>query len=183
MKELHACACMWRLLCVSGKLGCCSLFGVDSCKDQASALSHRHMWVLLCSKSFYRFILTNFVECFVLFFFLNPKPETDVTNCVQMLHLRTQVCFHHLCTTMAESSTCVLYYLSIYLAFGTGAKELMAKELIAKEIHYFCFCCWSCKHVFVLKNEMGVRFLIFSCPLLQLYCSSCLKKQGLDWSV
>lgn len=115
---------MRGLLCVSGKLGCCSLFRVDACKDQASALSHTHMWGFLCSKSFYRFILTNFVECFGFFF--------SIPNLKLMLQTVSR------CSTWGHKSVFSIFaqqwhdqarvYRIIYFAFATGTRELIDKR-------------------------------------------------------
>lgn len=91
----------------------------------------RHMWALPGSKSFYRFILTNFVERFAFVFFYF-QTETDVPNCVQMLHLRTQVCFAASLHNNARiTHVCTIFILSLFFAFVTGAKELIAKLIEA----------------------------------------------------
>lgn len=85
----------------------------------------------------------------MLCFGFYSKTETDVTNCVQMLHLRTWVCFTaslHSSATIKHVCTVLIIYL--FIAFVTGAKELIAT-------HYFCFCCWICKHVFVIKKKFN----------------------------
>lgn len=63
--------------------------------------------------------------------FFYSKPETDVTNYVQMLHLRTQVCFTASFAQQCQNQASV-YCIIYFFAFVTGAKELIAK-LIAKE--------------------------------------------------
>lgn len=68
------------------------------------------MWFLLCSKSFYRFILTNFVPCFVfVLFFSIPNLKLmlqTVSRCSTWGHKSD---LHQLCTTLPESSMCVQY--------------------------------------------------------------------------
>lgn len=112
----------WEILYVPGTLGwlaCLWLISVLLCRLVIFVISQELVVLVIHSKMFYHFILFNLKSIlfflFVCFFSLcvlifHSKPETNLRNSLQMLHLMPLVCFIPRCKIAKHCHNASLSY-------------------------------------------------------------------------